>query len=325
MKILITGGAGFIGFHTAQALIAKGHTVIAIDNINDYYDQSLKHKRLEILKELDGFEFHKLDINEIEAIKAIEGIESVDSIIHLAAQAGVRYSIENPFAYAHSNLTGHLCILELVRSLPQKPLLVYASSSSVYGNSSTAPFSELETVNKPVSLYAATKLADELMSYTYASLYGIRQIGLRFFTVYGPWGRPDMAYWGFSDSILNNRSIKVFNHGKLRRDFTYIDDIVEGIVRIATNEPKFENESAPHKVYNIGNNNPVELMEFISTLEEALGVKANLEMCEMQKGDVFETSADISKLNTDYGFAPNTKLKDGLGNFAKWYKDWIDQ
>lgn len=324
MKILITGGAGFIGFHTAKSLISKGHSIIAIDNINDYYNQNLKYKRLEILQTLDNFLFHLMDINELDAIRKLDGIEEVDVIIHLAAQAGVRYSIQNPFAYAHSNLLGHLSILELVRNLPKKPLLVYASSSSVYGNSSVAPFSESETVNKPVSLYAATKIANEMLSYSYSDLYGLKQIGLRFFTVYGPWGRPDMAYWGFSDSILNNRSIKVFNHGKLRRDFTYIDDIVEGICRIATNSPVFQANQAPHKVYNIGNNNPVELLEFISTLENALGKKAELDMYEMQPGDVYETSADISNLSKDYGFAPSTKLSDGLGQFATWFKDWVN-
>ena len=322
MKILITGGAGFIGFHLANALLALGHEIIAIDSITDYYDPNLKQARLKDLSSHQNFEFHKLDVNQIDEIRKLNGIEQVQIVINLAAQAGVRYSLENPFAYSHSNLNGHLSILEVVRNLPQKPLLIYASSSSVYGNNSTAPFKETEALSQPVSLYAATKLADELMSYSYASLYSLKQIGLRFFTVYGPWGRPDMAYWGFSEAILAGKPIRVFNNGNLRRDFTYIDDIVDGIVRIATTETKFDAGQVPHKIYNIGNNNPVQLMVFINELENALGKKAILEMHEMQKGDVYETSADISLIKADYGFEPKTNLKDGLKEFAKWYSYW---
>lgn len=322
MKVLITGGAGFIGFHLANSLLALGHSIIAIDCVTDYYDISLKRARIEELSINPNFEFHQIDINEIDKIRSLNAISQVEVIINLAAQAGVRYSLENPFAYAHSNLNGHLSILELVRGLSQKPLLIYASSSSVYGNSSIAPFRETEALSEPVSLYAATKLADEMMSYSYASLYGMKQIGLRFFTVYGPWGRPDMAYWGFSEAILAERPIKVFNNGNLRRDFTYIDDIIDGIIRIATKEPRFETGQAPHKIYNIGNNNPVKLMDFIASLENALGKKAMLEMHEMQKGDVYETSADISNIKTDYGFEPKTNLDIGLKNFAKWYLNW---
>lgn len=322
MKILITGGAGFIGFHLAKTLLTLGHNVIAIDCITDYYDVGLKHARLKELQYFDNFSFYKYDINDLEKIRAIAGIEEIDAIVHLAAQAGVRYSLENPFAYAHSNLNGHLSVLELVRGLAQKPLLIYASSSSVYGNNSVAPFKETEALRQPVSLYAATKLADEMMSYSYASLYGIRQIGLRFFTVYGPWGRPDMAYWTFTEAILENKPIKVYNNGNLRRDFTYIDDIVDGIVRILTQDAKFDDNAPPHRVYNIGNSNPVKLMDFIKELESSLGKKAILEMHEMQKGDVYETSADISKIKSDYNFEPETNLKHGLKEFTDWFSIW---
>lgn len=324
MHILITGVAGFIGSYAAHEFLKLGHSVFGIDNLNDYYETVLKLQRLESLKNSPNFNFRQADIADSDAFTHVENFDEIDCVLHLAAQAGVRYSITNPIAYAHSNLLGHLSVLEMVRNHPKKPLLIYASSSSVYGNDSVAPFKESAEVSKPVSLYAATKIADELMSYTYAHLYKMPQIGLRFFTVYGPWGRPDMAYWGFSDAILRGEPITIFNNGKLRRDFTYIDDIIEGIVRIATNAPKFDNQDAPHKVYNIGNSQPVELMEFIETLENALGKKAVKEYAPMQAGDVFETSADISELAKDYGFAPNTPLKYGLQQFADWFKSWRD-
>lgn len=318
MKILVTGAAGFIGSYVSHSLLGMGHEVTGIDCLNDYYDPALKVARLDSLRPLQGFEFIEMDLNEINSRKSELG--EFEIIIHLAAQAGVRYSIQNPFAYADSNLSGHLNVLEFARGHARSPLVIYASSSSVYGNNLTPPYKETEFVNKPVSLYAATKIAAEAMSYSYASLYGLRQIGLRFFTVYGPWGRPDMAYWGFSEAILSGKPIKVFNNGKLRRDFTYIDDIVDGITRIATRGAHFE--TVPHKIYNIGNNKPVELMTFIETLENALGKKAIKEFLPMQKGDVFETCADITAISDDYGFKPTTDIKTGLQNFADWFLGW---
>lgn len=321
LRIFITGIAGFIGSNTAHELLNKGHEVIGIDNLNDYYDVGLKRARLESFKNVANFEFIEMDLND--DLTEIPNWRDIDVVIHLAAQAGVRYSIKNPFAYSHSNLNGHLKILEFVRNHPTSPLLIYASSSSVYGNNSIAPFSEDANVSNPVSLYAATKIADELMSKTYSHLYGMRQIGLRFFTVYGPWGRPDMAYWGFAEKILNDEPIKVFNYGKLRRDFTYIDDIVKGISKIATTKPSFDDGAPPHKVYNIGNNTPVELMDFIAILEDRLGKKAIMEFLPMQAGDVYETYADTSKLETDYGFKPTTDIATGIENFANWFKIYI--
>ncbi|MEK7661373.1 MAG: NAD-dependent epimerase/dehydratase family protein [Pseudomonadota bacterium] len=322
MLILVTGVAGFIGSHVAQALLRQNHEIIGIDNLNAYYDPKLKLDRLEGLGNQPNFEFIEGDIAEPKTFERLARKNEIGVIIHLAAQAGVRYSITNPFEYAHSNLIGHLTVLEFARNLKTDPLLIYASSSSVYGNNLVAPFSEAAALNQPVSLYAATKLADEMMSYCYAHLYGLRQIGLRFFTVYGPWGRPDMAYWDFSEAILAGRPIQVFNHGDMMRDFTYIDDIVEGIVRIASQEPVFPIAEPPHKVYNIGNNQPVKLLEFIATLENALGKKAEMEYLPMQAGDVYETSADITALQRDYGFAPNTPLAKGLQKFADWYLAW---
>jgi len=322
MLILVTGVAGFIASQISLSLLKDGHEVIGIDNLNEYYVRKLKLDRLELLKKFGNFSFVHGDIADPKAYEHIPKKNKIDTIIHLAAQAGVRYSISNPLAYGHSNLDGHLQILEFARNLDQNPLLIYASSSSVYGNSTIAPFQESANVNKPVSLYAATKIANEMMSYSYAHLYGLRQIGLRFFTVYGPWGRPDMAYWGFSEDILEDRPIKVFNHGNLRRDFTYIDDIVEGIKRIVLMPAKFAKNDVPHKIYNIGNNNPVELLDFIKALENALGKKATIEFLPMQDGDVYETSADISALQNDYGFAPSTKLEVGLQKFADWFLGW---
>ncbi len=321
MNILITGAAGFIGFHLSVALLNNGHNIIGIDNINDYYDLRLKEARLKILEKYPKFRFFRGDISNSDFLKSFQN-QTIDRVINLAAQAGVRYSIENPDAYIQSNIIGHLNILEFIRHHENKPLLVYASSSSVYGNTTEAPFKEDKLDYKPVSLYAATKIADEMMSYTYAKLYGLKQIGLRFFTVYGPYGRPDMAYWSFSDKILNNQPIQVFNNGKLRRDFTYIDDIVEGLKRIIETEDKLDTLEVPHKTYNIGNNKPVELMVFIKTLEDALGHKAVLEMLPMQMGDVYQTYADISELENDYGFRPSTSLETGINIFAKWFKEW---
>lgn len=322
MLVLITGVCGFIGSHVATAMLKLGHEVLGVDNINDYYDTSLKIERLKALENMHGFNFQQLDVAHIDELNELPRLDEVRVVIHLAAQAGVRYSLKNPFAYAGSNLLGHLAILELVRHMKRQPFLIYASSSSVYGNNSVAPFDEGQVVNKPVSLYAATKIADEMMSYSYANLYGINQIGLRFFTVYGPWGRPDMAYWNFADSIMNGKPIQIFNNGKLRRDFTYIDDIVEGIMRIALRGPKFDKGEPPHKIYNIGNNQPVELMHFIETIEKLIGKKAIKQYLPMQAGDVFETYANIDRLQKDYGFKPSTPLETGLGNFVRWFKAW---
>jgi UDP-glucuronate 4-epimerase len=322
VKVLVTGAAGFIGSYVSHALLDRGAQVIGVDNVNDYYPVELKHARLARLQPREGFSFHKLDLADYEALKALPGLEGIDTVVHLAAQAGVRYSLENPFAYARSNLLGHLSILELVRHAEPRPFLIYASSSSVYGDTTEPPFSERARVDQPVSLYAATKRADELMSSTYAHLYGMELVGLRFFTVYGPWGRPDMAYWSFSERILAGEPIRVFNHGKLERDFTYIDDIVEGIMRIVEKRGVFEPGERPHRVYNIGNNSPVKLMDFIAALERALGVEADKRFEPMQPGDVHATYADIDALNRDYGFAPNTPIEQGLERFARWFKEY---
>ena len=244
----------------------------------------------------------------------------IDRVVHLAAQAGVRYSIENPFAYASANLTGHLSVLEFCRRSDRAPMLVYASSSSVYGNSNDVPYTEEAVINNPVSLYAATKRADELMSQAYAKLYGLRQVGVRFFTVYGPWGRPDMAYWTFTDRILRGETIRVFNHGDMRRDFTFIDDAISGLGAIALGEAQFDNPARPHKLYNIGHNQPVGLLDFIAEIEAATGEKARIALEPMQPGDVEETCADISAMQRDYGYAPSTELRDGIGQFVDWYR-----
>ena len=319
MRFLVTGAAGFIGSYVSHALLDAGHEVIGVDELNAYYDPGLKQARLARLTVREGFSFHKLDIADDAALAALPGLHDLKAVIHLAAQAGVRYSIENPMAYARSNLVGHLSVLELVRRLEPRPLLVYASSSSVYGDTTTPPFCEQARVDDPVSLYAATKRSGELISTSYAHLYGMAQIGLRFFTVYGPWGRPDMAYWTFSERILSGQPIQLFNHGKLMRDFTYIDDIVEGVVRIALQPPTFAKDAAPHRVYNIGNNQPVELMTFVKSLEQALGKTAQLEFLPMQPGDVHATYANIAALQADYDFAPRTPIAEGLQRFADWF------
>ena len=320
MKILITGAAGFIGAALARALLEKGLSVHGVDNLNDYYPVALKHHRLKGLEAYKAFSFDRLDLGEAEAGARLAAYTDIDVVVHLAAQAGVRYSIENPLAYAQSNLVGHLNMLEYCRHSARTPLLIYASSSSVYGDMTETPFREDMRIDAPVSLYAATKRSDELMSATYAHLYGLKQIGLRFFTVYGPAGRPDMAYWLFTERILAGEPIRVFNHGKLQRDFTYVDDIVEAIGRIATQPASFENTARPHKVYNIGNHTPVELLTFIETLEDALGQKAEKVLEDMQPGDVHATCADVSRLHADYGFSPDTPLKDGLREFVTWYR-----
>ena len=329
MKYLVTGAAGFIGFHVSQRLLAAGHQVVGIDNLNDYYDISLKQARLDQLSSAD-FHFVKMDLADTSAMAALFAEHKFDRVIHLAAQAGVRYSLENPHAYAQANLVGHLNVLESCRHNKVQHLL-YASSSSVYGLNRKMPFSTDDSVDHPVSLYAATKKANELMSHTYSHLYGLPTTGLRFFTVYGPWGRPDMALFKFTKAILDGKSIDVYNYGKMKRDFTYIDDIVEAIIRLQDVIPEANSDwtvetgspatsSAPYRVYNIGNSSPVELMDYITALEEAIGVKAEKNMMPMQPGDVLETSAETQPLYDLVGFRPQTSVKDGVKNFVDWYR-----
>ena len=331
-KILVTGSSGFIGFHISTLLLEKGYQVIGIDNMNGYYDPQLKEDRLTILNQYDNFIFHKIDLKDKQSIDNLFLNHNSDYIINLAAQAGVRYSIENPYAYVDSNLIGFMNILEACRHYPVKHLL-YASSSSVYGGNKVVPFSTNHNVDHPVSLYAATKKSNELMAHTYSHLYGIPTTGLRFFTVYGPWGRPDMAYFSFTKDIIEGNPIKVFNYGKMERDFTYIDDVIGGIYKLIPLVPKANKEwdetkddlsssFAPYKIYNIGNNQPVQLEKFISILEEKLGEKAKKNYMEMQPGDVVRTYADISDLEKDIGFKPNTSIEAGLGKFVKWYREY---
>ncbi|HDR2161085.1 TPA: NAD-dependent epimerase [Enterobacter cancerogenus] len=331
MKFLVTGAAGFIGSSVCKRLIESGHKVIGIDNLNDYYDVSLKLARLERLQS-EGFTFQKLELADREGMAALFAHEQFDRVIHLAAQAGVRYSLENPHVYADANLIGHLNVLEGCRHNKVQHL-VYASSSSVYGLNSKMPFSTDDSVDHPVSLYAATKKANELMSHTYSHLYGLPTTGLRFFTVYGPWGRPDMALFKFTKAMIEGNSIDVYNYGKMKRDFTYIDDIVEGIIRLQDVIPQPNPDwtvetgspatsSAPYHIYNIGNSEPVELMDYITALEEALGIEAKKNMMPVQPGDVLETSADTKPLYDVVGFKPQTSVKDGVKNFVDWYRDF---
>ena len=318
--ILVTGAAGFIGHAVSTRLVERGETVIGIDNLNGYYDPALKHARLANLAGQDRFRFIEMDISDADGVKTMVQDSGVRRIIHLAAQAGVRYSIDNPFAYQKSNLQGHLALLEASRHAEDFQHLVYASSSSVYGDKPMGGigFTEDEPVNEPVSLYAATKRSCELMSQSYAKLYGFPQTGLRFFTVYGPWGRPDMAYFSFTRKILAGEPIEVYGEGKMARDFTYIDDIVDGILGALDHPP------APHsnRILNIGDSRPVGLMDMISTLEAALGIEAKKIMRPMQPGDVTATYADVSKLHALTGYAPKVMLEDGLKRFASWYRDF---
>lgn len=321
--ILLTGAAGFIGFHTARALLAQGHAVIGVDALNDYYDVSLKKARLDQLQKQQGFTFYHANIADRGAMADIAARHAgIDTIIHLAAQAGVRYSLENPFAYAESNLMGQMVMLETARHLKDLKHLVYASSSSVYGNTTPPPFAVDARADQPVSLYAATKRAGEMLAYSYADLYGIPATGLRFFTVYGPWGRPDMAYFSFTKAILAGQPIKVFNNGDLRRDFTYIDDIVDGILASAGKPPEKSGSHAPHRVLNLGNHRPVMLGDFITTLENALGKKAIRENAPMAAGDVYETCADITLSQKLLGFEPKTTLDAGIPRFVDWYRSY---
>ncbi len=330
MKILVTGAAGFIGAFTSKKLIEMGHRVIGIDNLNSYYEVKLKHDRLSWLSRLDGFEFIEMELADRDAVAGLFANNKFDRVIHLAAQAGVRYSIQNPHAYADSNLTGFLNVMEGCRH-HQIEHFIYASSSSVYGLNTHLPYGTEDRVDHPVSLYAATKKANELMAHSYSHLYRMPSTGLRFFTVYGPWGRPDMAYFSFTKAILEGRTIDIYNHGKMLRDFTYIDDIVEGVVRVMNKIPQpVENwtpesedasrSSAPYKIYNIGNHSPVELGEFVETIEKALGVEAEKNYLPMQPGDVLATSANVDDLMADVGFAPDTPLADGIGKFVEWYR-----
>lgn len=331
-KILITGAAGFIGFHLSRRLINEGYQVIGLDNINDYYDVNLKKARLSILKGIPGFSFKKLDLKEKSKIDQLFHDSEFDYVVSLAAQAGVRYSLENPYAYIESNIDGFLNILEACKQYPVKHL-VFASSSSVYGANTKIPFSVHDNVDHPISLYAASKKANELMAHTYASLYNIPVTGLRFFTVYGPWGRPDMALFLFTKAIFEDKTIDVYNHGKMRRDFTYIDDIVEGIVRLipksptpdplwSSDQPDPSSSFAPYRIYNIGNNSPVELMKFIETIEKYTGKKAFKNFMDIQKGDVPATYADVDDLMNDVGFRPNTSIEDGIKAFVDWYREF---
>ena len=332
MKILLTGAAGFIGMTTALRLLARGDEVVGLDNLNDYYDVSLKQNRLNRLLPHPGFRFVKLDVADRAGMADLFVAEKFDRVIHLAAQAGVRYSLQNPHAYIESNIVGFTNILEGCRHARVQHL-VYASSSSVYGGNTKMPFSEHDSVDHPVSLYAATKKANELMAHTYSHLYGLPTTGLRFFTVYGPWGRPDMALFLFTKAILEGRAIDVFNHGKMQRDFTYVDDIVEGVIRvidrIASPNAAYDasradpaSSNVPYRVFNIGNNNPVPLLDFIGCIENALGKKAEKNLLPLQDGDVPETYANTDALNEWVGFVPGTSIEQGIGRFVAWYREY---
>ncbi len=332
MKILVTGAAGFIGFFTARKLLDLGHEVVGLDNLNDYYDPELKKNRLKQIEGRNGFHFVKTDLADREAIETLFAKEQPQRVIHLAAQAGVRHSITHPHDYISSNLTGFLHILEGCRQTKTEHL-VYASSSSIYGANTQMPFSEHHGANHPLSLYGATKKSNELMAHSYAHLYRIPVTGLRFFTVYGPWGRPDMALFTFTRKILSGEPIDVYNHGKHARDFTYIDDIVEGIVRISeraahpnadwdSSTPDPATSSAPYRIYNIGNHRPVELMDFIAAIEKATGRTAEKNFLPMQPGDVLATYADVDDLMRDAGFTPDTPIEEGVQKFVDWYRDY---
>ena len=315
---LVTGAAGFIGFHCARELLEGGEAVVAIDNLNGYYAVDLKQARLSELRRYGNFRFHQVDIADATALDAALGGLPITRVLHLAAQAGVRYSLENPQAYVASNLVGHVNILEFCRHRPEIEHLAYASSSSVYGRGSKLPYSETEKADRPASLYAATKRADELMSEAYASLYDLRQTGLRFFTVYGPWGRPDMAVWLFTDAILNGKEIKLFDGGHGRRDFTYIDDAVAGALAILDRPPAY---GAPqHQVYNVGNGSPITVIELLRLVEEATGLRARTVAAPKQAGDVDHTAADISAIARDFGFAPKMPIRKGVAAFVEWYR-----
>ena len=327
--ILVTGAAGFIGHALVKVLLARGDTVVGIDNLNDYYDPALKQARLDDIEKIptNRFTFQKVDFADHFALDAAVAVHTIDRIVHLGAQAGVRYSIDNPRAYAQANLLGHLNMLELARA-HEVAHMVYASSSSVYGLAETLPLREDDRVDHPISLYAATKKADELMSDTYAHLYGLAITGLRFFTVYGPWGRPDMALWKFTRAILNGEAINVYNGGDMRRDFTYIDDVIAGVIAALDHPPENDGSKKPggslnaHTIYNIGNNSPENLGQMIATIEAACGVKARRNLLPMQPGDVYETFADIDAIQSELGYRPTTGIEIGIPRFVQWYKDY---
>ena len=333
-RILVTGAAGFIGFHYVQALCAAGHEVLGVDNLNDYYDVELKKDRLDVLAPLGNFNFRKVDLTDRDTINIIFSDWQPDVVINLAAQAGVRYSIENPYAYIDSNIIGFTNILEACRHNTIEHL-IYASSSSVYGANEKVPFSTQDRVDHPISLYAATKKSNEMLAHSYSHLYRLPVTGLRFFTVYGPWGRPDMAYYKFAKALYEGQPIDVYNDGDMMRDFTYIDDIVEAMVRLVNRIPQgnkaWDGENpdpassrAPYRLYNIGNNNPEKLMDMISYLEEATGKEAAKNFMPMQPGDVYATYADVDDLMAEIDFKPSTPLRQGLGKFVSWYKDYYD-
>ncbi len=318
MKVLVTGAAGFIGYHVCEALLARGADVMGVDDLNPYYDVRLKQARLQRLGK--GFSFQQLDIADHEAVRRVAN--GAEAILHVAAQAGVRYSLENPFAYAAANLTGHLSVLEVARHSKSVKHLIYASSSSVYGTGSTLPYAESERADRPSSLYAATKRADELMSFSYAHLFGLKQTGLRFFTVYGPWGRPDMAYFGFAEAMTAGKPITLYENGTLKRDFTYIDDIIAGIMGVLDHPP---GDEAPHRVFNIGNHRAEYVQDLVALLERHLGVKAKTVDLPKPEADPVETCADISALHALCGYAPSTRLDDGIPRFVEWYKYWRER
>ena len=325
MTILVTGAAGFIGFHVSKALLARGERVLGADNLNDYYDVRLKEARLAVLQAHESFDFVCADIADRAAMTAaIDGVrESIAGVVHLAAQAGVRYSLVDPYAYVQANVLGQVVILELCRSLPALKHVVYASSSSVYGGVTEAPFSVDARIDSPVSLYAASKRAGELIGHVYGHLFAVPATGLRFFTVYGPWGRPDMAAFLFTKAILEGRPITLFNHGNMKRDFTYIDDVVPAILNVL-DAPPTGGGAVPHRIYNVGNNRPELLTDYVAVLERAIGRKAAIAHAPMQPGDVEETWADISALQHDHGFTPRTTIAEGIPRFVAWYRDHYD-
>lgn len=335
MRWLVTGAAGFIGFHTSRQLLSRGETVVGIDNLNDYYDVSLKQARRDLLVQDPNFQFEQIDISDKESVDRVLESESFDRVIHLAAQAGVRYAFENPDAYIASNLVGFQNIINASRN-SNVGHFIYASTSSVYGANTKMPFAATDAVNHPLSLYAATKKSNELSAHTYASLFGLPCTGLRFFTVYGPWGRPDMALFTFVKKILAGEPIDIFNNGQHKRDFTYVEDIVDGVLRVAekpaqpdpdwnSDAPNPSTSNAPWRIYNIGNSTPVALMEFISAIEDALGKKAEMNMLPLQPGDVPATYADISPIRDGFGFTPRTEIREGIGNFVSWYRSYYEE